>query len=196
MKKIQLLSILCMVVSLVATTGVVPSQAADPYIFGYQTDITGVARASYAPIAEGFRLYMNGLNDRGGVNGHPVKVIYEDDKSQPGLAGGVAEKFITKDKVLYTGYTSLATNTDTYDLIREEVIKGNETLSRVEQVKDFRIIPKELDPEVGDTTPPRKIKRSHMYEMFKDLVEEIYASSEKEKDIISAQLETSGKKEG
>jgi long-chain acyl-CoA synthetase len=41
-------------------------------------------------------------------------------------------------------------------------------------VKKFRIIPKELDPEEGDTTPTRKVKRKHMYLLFKELVEEMY----------------------
>jgi len=74
--------------------------AAEPYVFGYQTDLTGEARASYAPIAEGFRLYINTINDNGGVNDHPIKIIYEDDKSKPDLAGSIAEKLITKDNVL------------------------------------------------------------------------------------------------
>jgi len=34
-----------------------------------------------------------------------------------------------------------------------------------------RILTKELDPEEGDTTPTRKIKRKHLYQMFRDLVE-------------------------
>jgi len=75
-------------------------KAEEPYVFGYQTDLTGEARASYAPIAEGFRLYINLVNDRGGIKDHPVKVIYEDDKSKPDLAGSIAEKLITKDNVL------------------------------------------------------------------------------------------------
>jgi long-chain acyl-CoA synthetase len=50
----------------------------------------------------------------------------------------------------------------------------NPQLARVEQVKRFRIIPKELDPEEGDTTPTRKVKRRHMYALFKDLVEDMY----------------------
>ncbi len=74
--------------------------AGEPFVFGYQTDFTGVARASYAPIAEGFKVYIDMVNDKGGVNGHPIKVIYEDDKSQPAMAGGIAEKLITKDNVL------------------------------------------------------------------------------------------------
>jgi len=44
----------------------------------------------------------------------------------------------------------------------------------VEQIKAFRIIPVELDPEQGETTPTRKIKRELMYRMFSDLVEEMY----------------------
>lgn len=83
-----------------------------------------------------------------------------------------------RNKVLYTGFTSLATNNDVNKLIGEEVRKGNQSLARVEQVKKFRIIPKELDPEAGDTTPTRKIKRDLMYQMFKDLIEEMFVSKE------------------
>ena len=100
MKKSLLFLAMIIALPFVFFGGVVQANAAAPYVIGYQTDITGVARASYAPIAEGFRLYMDSLNEKGGVNGHPVKVIYEDDKSEPGLAGGVAEKLITKDNVL------------------------------------------------------------------------------------------------
>ncbi len=93
-------SIMIIVVSCLFLVGENRSHASEPYVFGYQTDLTGDARASYAPIAEGFRLFINALNDKGGVNGHPIKVIYEDDKSRPDLAGSIAEKLITKDDVL------------------------------------------------------------------------------------------------
>jgi len=76
--------------------------------------------------------------------------------------------------VLYTSFSSLALHPDVVDLIGREVESANKQLARVEQVKKFRIIPKELDPEEGDTTPTRKVKRRHMYEMFKDIVEEMY----------------------
>ena len=55
-------------------------------------------------------------------------------------------------------------------------------LARVEQVKKFRIIPKELDPEEGDTTPTRKVKRRHIYAMFKDLVEDMYRDDQEVRD--------------
>ena len=53
-------------------------------------------------------------------------------------------------------------------------------MARVEQVKTFRIIPKELDPEDEDEpiTPTRKIKRELIYEKYKDLVESMYSNKE------------------
>jgi long-chain acyl-CoA synthetase len=76
--------------------------------------------------------------------------------------------------VLYTGFTSLSQHPRVGELIAQEIEKINAQIARVEQVKKFRIIPKELDPEEGDTTPTRKVKRKHMYLLFKELVEEMY----------------------
>ena len=76
--------------------------------------------------------------------------------------------------IAYTGFTSLAQHPRVVELIGEEIEKANAQLARVEQVKKFRIIPKELDPEEGDTTPTRKVKRKHIYSMFEDLVEGMY----------------------
>jgi long-chain acyl-CoA synthetase len=76
--------------------------------------------------------------------------------------------------IVYTGFTSLARHPRVIELISREIDNVNPQLARVEQVKRFRIIPKELDPEEGDTTPTRKVKRRHMYALFKDLVEDMY----------------------
>jgi long-chain acyl-CoA synthetase len=76
--------------------------------------------------------------------------------------------------IVYTGFTSLARHPRVMELISREIDKVNSQLARVEQVKRFRIIPKELDPEEGDTTPTRKVKRRHMYALFKDLIEDMY----------------------
>jgi long-chain acyl-CoA synthetase len=86
--------------------------------------------------------------------------------------------------VIYTGFTSLAQHARIVELIGREIDKANVALARVEQVKKFRVIPKELDPEEGDTTPTRKIKRRHTYLLFKDLVEDMY------RDAAEARIET------
>jgi long-chain acyl-CoA synthetase len=78
--------------------------------------------------------------------------------------------------VQYTGFTTLIQHPGVTSLLTSEVERANSLLARPEQVKYFRIMPKELDPEEGDTTPTRKIKRKHAYAMFKGLVDEMYAT--------------------
>lgn len=82
--------------------------------------------------------------------------------------------------VPYTGFTSLVRSPDVTGLIKAAIERANNELSRVEQIKDFRILPKMLDPaEEGEpVTPTRKVKRDLMYERFKTLVEEMYDDRE------------------
>jgi long-chain acyl-CoA synthetase len=82
--------------------------------------------------------------------------------------------------IAYTGFTNLASNPALEKQIRKEIEKANEQLARVEQIKTFRILPKELDPEEeGEpVTPTRKVKRNLMYERFKPLVEVMYDDAE------------------
>ena len=93
--------------------------------------------------------------------------------------------------IVYTGFTSLAQQPRVIELIGKEIDKYNEKLARVEQVKKFRIIPKELDPEEGDTTPTRKVKRRHMYTMFEDLVEDMYRDGQEARIDVAKGMETS-----
>jgi long-chain acyl-CoA synthetase len=82
--------------------------------------------------------------------------------------------------VAYSGFTNLAENPRTRELIQSEIARGNEKLARVEQIKAFRILPKQLDPEEeGEpVTPTRKVKRKLMYEKFGPLVDEMYDDRE------------------
>ena len=88
--------------------------------------------------------------------------------------------------VPHTGFTSLATSADVMRLIGAEIERANGELSRVEQIKDFRILPKALDPEEeGEpVTPTRKVKRHLMYQRFKTLVEGMY--DDREQRLIAA----------
>jgi long-chain acyl-CoA synthetase len=82
--------------------------------------------------------------------------------------------------VSYSGFTSLARHPAVESLIQGEIQRANTKLARVEQVKQFRILPKALDPEEeGEpVTPTRKVKRKQMYERFRALVESMYDQSE------------------
>jgi long-chain acyl-CoA synthetase len=82
--------------------------------------------------------------------------------------------------VPYTGFTSLASSAEVTHLIATEIERANRELARVEQIKDFRILPKALDPEEeGEpVTPTRKVKRHLMHERFRTLVESMYDDRE------------------
>jgi long-chain acyl-CoA synthetase len=84
------------------------------------------------------------------------------------------------NNVSYTGFTSLVQNATVQGLIKSEIDRANREFARVEQIKVFRILPKELDPEQDGepVTPTRKVKRNLMYERFKDLIESMYDDTE------------------
>lgn len=112
MKKVKRegsLLVMVMVFCLIFTLFASLSQAAEPYVIGFQTDVTGPASSLFDPSGEGFKLYIQLLNDQGGINGHPVKLLYEDDKSVPARAGAIATKLILEDKVLVIAGLSYST---------------------------------------------------------------------------------------
>jgi long-chain acyl-CoA synthetase len=96
---------------------------------------------------------------------------------------GTVSEWARANDVLYTSYRSLATHPSVYRLIEQEVGRGNEQLGRVEQVKAFRILDRELDPEVeGEAvTPTRKIKRALLAQHFRHLINEMYGGDEEQR---------------
>jgi long-chain acyl-CoA synthetase len=88
--------------------------------------------------------------------------------------------------ISYTGFTSLAQHPAVTKLVQDEIARLNQSLSRVEQVKTFRILPKALDPEeAGEpVTPTRKLKRAKMLERFNALVESMY--DDREEKLVAA----------
>ena len=92
------------------------------------------------------------------------------------------------NQVSYTGFVSLAASEQVRALIASEIERANAELARVEQIKAFRILPKELDPEQeGEpVTPTRKVKRNLMHGRFQSLVDEMYDDTEQRLQAQSA----------
>jgi long-chain acyl-CoA synthetase len=90
--------------------------------------------------------------------------------------------------IAYTGFTSLAQHPQVERLLQGEIERANTQLSRVEQIKRFRILPKALDPEEeGEpVTPTRKVKRTLMYERFQALVDSMY--DQREEQAVAAEI--------
>ncbi len=81
----------------------------------------------------------------------------------------------TRKGLAYTTYRDLSEKPEVLELMQNEVNKTNEKFARVENVRKFRMIPKELDHEDGELTATQKLKRSAMDDMFGDLIESMYS---------------------
>jgi long-chain acyl-CoA synthetase len=74
----------------------------------------------------------------------------------------------------YTTYRDLSEKPEVIELIQGVVDHTNEKFARVENIRRFALLPKELDHEDGELTATQKLKRSSMMEMFGELVESLY----------------------
>jgi long-chain acyl-CoA synthetase len=92
-----------------------------------------------------------------------------------GIEFDVVGDWALRRQITYTTYRDLTEKPEVIELIQTVVDATNEKFARVEQVKRFAMIPKELDHEDGELTATQKIKRSAMGEMFGDLVESMYS---------------------
>lgn len=83
-------------------------------------------------------------------------------------------KYAQDNKIQFSTYKDLTRSAEIIKLIQGEVDEVNETLSRVEQVKKFTMLPKRLYEEDGEVTPTMKVKRKYVNEAFSDLIEAMY----------------------
>jgi long-chain acyl-CoA synthetase len=82
----------------------------------------------------------------------------------------------TRKGIPYTTYRDLSEKPEVIELIQRVVDETNGKFARVENVRKFTMIPKELDHEDGELTATQKLKRSAMSEMFDELIESMYSS--------------------
>jgi len=80
-----------------------------------------------------------------------------------------------RNNIPYTTYRDLSEKPEVIEMIQGVVNETNEKFARVENVREFRMIPKELDHEDGELTATQKLKRSAMDEMFGELIESMYS---------------------
>jgi len=82
--------------------------AQDAYAVGVTAAMTGPAAATQAPVIEMLRIYVDRLNAKGGINGHQVKLLIEDDQAEPSRAAANATKLIRQENVILMINSSLS----------------------------------------------------------------------------------------
>jgi long-chain acyl-CoA synthetase len=69
----------------------------------------------------------------------------------------------------------LASDDQIRNAISDHIEKINQNFARVEQVKKFKILPRDLSQEGGELTPTMKVKRNVVADKYDGEVEELYA---------------------
>ncbi len=83
-------------------------------------------------------------------------------------------KYAQDQRIPFTTFADLTQNEEIQKLIHAEVQDVNKTLSRVETVKKFALLPRRFYEEDGDVTPTKKVKRAFLEKRYADLIENLY----------------------
>jgi branched-chain amino acid transport system substrate-binding protein len=74
--------------------------AGDPIRIGTIGSYSGAQSAALAKVKDAADAWAKSVNDKGGINGHPVELTIEDDAGNPAQALKAAKKLVEQDKVI------------------------------------------------------------------------------------------------
>jgi len=89
-----------------------------------------------------------------------------------------------RQDLAYTSYTDLSQRREVYDLIHQEVVRVNQSLSedtllQGAQIRKYLILHKELDPDDQEITRTRKVRRGFIAQKYAPLIEALYSGSDR-----------------
>jgi long-chain acyl-CoA synthetase len=78
-------------------------------------------------------------------------------------------------RVGYNTFAELSQKPEVYELVEQEIHRINSTLSPGSRVKKYVNLYKEFNPEEGELTRTRKLRRAFLEERYRKLIDAIYA---------------------
>ncbi len=75
----------------------------------------------------------------------------------------------------FSDIAELAENEQVLAAVQEAVDAGNARMSRVEQIKKFKLLPNEWEPGGDELTPTMKLKRKPINEKYAEEIKALYA---------------------
>jgi long-chain acyl-CoA synthetase len=95
-------------------------------------------------------------------------------------------KWAGQKRVAFTSFAELSQAPEVYELVKQGIERVNRTLPPGLQVKKFVNLHRELDPDEGELTRTRKLRRAFLQERYRDLIDAI--SSEKTEADLEAEV--------
>jgi long-chain acyl-CoA synthetase len=87
-------------------------------------------------------------------------------------------KWAEDHRISYTTYTDLSGKSEIYDLIEEEVARGNTTLPKIARIQKFLLLYKELDADDEELTRTKKIRRRFINQKYAKEISGLYGDVE------------------
>jgi len=88
-----------------------PKLTGDPIVIGTLGGYTGNQSGQNGLVDDTMQVWADYINDNGGVNGHPVKLIVKDDAGDPAKALQAAKELVEQDHVVaIVGHSSLVSS--------------------------------------------------------------------------------------
>jgi len=101
---------------------------------------------------------------------------------------GAVANWAERRHIAFTSYTDLAQRPQVYELIREAIVKVNKSLSedkrlKNSQIKRYLLFHKELNPDDGEITRTRKVRRGFIAEKYGSLIDALYDPTKDSVDV-------------
>jgi len=89
----------CLAAAATIAASALPVQAAEPIKIGFSMALTGGGAANGKVALISLKIWEADVNEKGGLLGRPVKLVYYDDQTAPAQVPGIYTKLLEVDKV-------------------------------------------------------------------------------------------------
>jgi long-chain acyl-CoA synthetase len=80
-------------------------------------------------------------------------------------------------RMAFTTFTELAQSREVYDLVKQDIDRVNRTLPAGSRMKKYVHLHKEFDPDEGELTRTRKLRRAVLEERYRRVIDAIYGDA-------------------
>jgi long-chain acyl-CoA synthetase len=83
-----------------------------------------------------------------------------------------------QNRVAFTSFAELSQTQEVYERVRQDIERVNQTLPAGSRLKKYIILHKELDPDEGELTRTRILRRALLEERYRKLINAIYSQND------------------
>jgi long-chain acyl-CoA synthetase len=87
----------------------------------------------------------------------------------------IVSRWAGQNKVAFTSFAELSQAPEVYELVRQDIKRVNHTLPVGSRVRKFVNLPWEFDPDEGELTRTKKLRRASLEERYRKLIDAIYS---------------------